>query len=106
MKKVYSKIESIAGNVITVTAEDVRYGHLALVTSGAGSSLAEVIRLAGDKVSLQVFAGGRGISTGDEVVFLGHAMQVSFTDNLLGRIFDGSGKPRDAQQNLLEKLSD
>ena len=104
MKKVYSKIESIAGNVITVTAEDVRYGHLARVTSSNGSSLAEVIRLAGDKISLQVFAGGRGISTGDEVVFLGHAMQVSFTDNLLGRIFDGSGNPRDNGPRLEESL--
>ncbi len=106
MRKVYSKIEAIAGNVITVTAEDVRYGNLARVSSRHGDSLAEVIRLNGNKVSLQVFAGGRGISTGDEVVFLGHPMQVSFSDNLLGRIFDGSGNPRDAgpalQENLIE----
>jgi V/A-type H+-transporting ATPase subunit B len=104
MRKVYSKIEAIAGNVITVTAEDVRYGNLARVTSSHGESLAEVIRLNGNKVSLQVFAGGRGISTGDEVVFLGHPMQVSFSDNLLGRIFDGSGNPRDAGPTLQENL--
>ncbi|TFG60786.1 MAG: V-type ATP synthase subunit B, partial [Spirochaetales bacterium] len=60
MRKVYNKIESIAGNVITVSAEDIRYGDLAEVRSGHGSSLAEVIRLNGAKVSLQVFAGGRG----------------------------------------------
>ena len=104
MRKVYSKIESIAGNVITVTADDVRYGHLARVSSSHGSSLAEVIRLSGNKVSLQVFAGGRGISTGDEVEFLGHPMEVSFSDNLLGRIFDGSGNPRDNGPTLDENL--
>ncbi|TVQ24965.1 MAG: V-type ATP synthase subunit B [Spirochaetaceae bacterium] len=106
MRKVYSRIEAIAGNVITVTADDVRYGHLAMVTTRYGKSLAEVIRLDGNRVSLQVFAGGRGISTGDEVVFLGHPMQVSFSDNLLGRIFDGRGTPRDAgpplEDNLIE----
>ena len=106
MQKVHSKIESIAGNVITVTATGVRYGHLAQVKSGHGNSLAEVIQLNRDKVSLQVFAGGRGISTGDEVVFLGHPMEVSFSDNLMGRIFDGSGVPRDngpaLEENLIE----
>ncbi|MEW5817056.1 MAG: V-type ATP synthase subunit B, partial [Spirochaetota bacterium] len=53
MKKVYSRIEAIAGNVITVTAEGVRYGELALVTSSHGQSLAEVIRLMENSVSLQ-----------------------------------------------------
>jgi V/A-type H+-transporting ATPase subunit B len=104
MQKVYSKIESIAGNVITVTATGVRYGHLAQVKSGHGTSLAEVIQMNREKVSLQVFAGGRGISTGDEVVFLGHPMQVSFSENLMGRIFDGSGTPRDNGPPLAENL--
>ncbi|HOV37744.1 MAG TPA: V-type ATP synthase subunit B [Spirochaetales bacterium] len=104
MRKVYSKIESIAGNVITVSAEGVRYGELAEVTSRDGKSLAEVIRLREDKVSLQVYAGCRGISTGDEVRFLGHPMRVSFSENLLGRIFDGSGRPRDNGTELVENL--
>lgn len=104
MRKVYSKIESIEGNVITVTADDVRYDDLAMVSSSHGSSLAQVIRLNHDKVSLQVFTGARGISTGDEVRFLGHPMQVSFSDNLLGRIFDGSGKPKDGGPSLEENL--
>ncbi len=106
MQKVYSRIESIAGNVITVSAENVRYGELALVSSPHGQSLAEVIKLQDRTVSLQVYAGGRGISTGDEVRFLGHTMQVSFSDDLLGRIFDGSGRPRDngppLEENLIE----
>ena len=106
MRKIYSKIDSIAGNVITVTAEGIKYGHLAEVTSAHGKSLAEVIRLKKDKVSLQVFSGGRGISTGDEVRFLGHPMKVSFSDNLLGRIFNGSGRPRDNGPDLTENLID
>jgi V/A-type H+-transporting ATPase subunit B len=104
MRKVYSRIERIAGNVITVEASGVRYGELAEVRSAVSTSLAEVIRLEGGLVSLQVFAGGRGVSTGDEVRFLGHPMQVSFSDNLLGRIFDGRGRPRDGGPELAENL--
>jgi V/A-type H+-transporting ATPase subunit B len=104
MNKVYSRIESIAGNVISVRAEGARYGELAEVGTRFGASLAEVIRLEGDLVSLQVFSGGRGISTGDEVRFLGHPMQVSFSDDLLGRIFDGSGEPRDKGPRLTDNL--
>ena len=104
MRKVYSKIESIAGNVITVKAEGIKYGELAEVTTSFGKSLADVIRLDGDTVSLQVYSGGRGVSTGDEVRFLGHPMRVSFSDNLLGRIFTGSGKPRDNGPELTENL--
>ncbi|MBN1938508.1 MAG: V-type ATP synthase subunit B [Candidatus Aminicenantes bacterium] len=104
MKKVYSRIESITGNVITVRAEGVRYGELASIDTRFGASLAEVIRLDKDLVSLQVFQGGRGISTGDELHFLGHPMRVSFSDNLLGRIFDGAGEPRDDGPVLSENL--
>ncbi|MDZ7793275.1 MAG: V-type ATP synthase subunit B [Spirochaetia bacterium] len=104
MRKIYSKIERIAGNVITVTADNVRYDDLAVVSTKYGDSLANVIRLDGEKVSLQVFAGGRGISTGDEVRFLGHSMQVSFSEDLLGRIFTGSGRPRDNGPELDENM--
>ena len=104
MKKVYSKIESITGSVITVKAEGIRYGDLAEVDTAFGTSLAEVNRLENNIVSLQVFAGGRGISTGDTVRFLGHPMQVSFSDNLMGRVFSGSGAPRDKGPALHENL--
>jgi V/A-type H+-transporting ATPase subunit B len=69
-----------------------------------GTSLAEVNRLQDDLVSLQVFAGGRGISTGDTVRFLGHPMEVSFSENLMGRVFSGSGAPRDKGPTLHENL--
>jgi V/A-type H+-transporting ATPase subunit B len=104
MNKIYSRIESIVGNVIAVKAQDVAYGELAQVKTRYGVSLAETIRLDGQLVYLQVFAGSRGVSTGDEVRFLGHPMQVSFSDNLLGRIFDGAGEPRDGGPMLTDNL--
>lgn len=95
MSKVYHRIESIAGSVITVKADGVANQELARVTSAQGESLARVIRIDGEKVDLQVFAGARGISTDSQVRFFGHPMEVPFSDALLGRVFDGAGNPRD-----------
>ncbi|MBQ0051428.1 MAG: V-type ATP synthase subunit B [Treponema sp.] len=104
MNKVYNKIESIVGSVITVRAEGVKYNELAEITTRFGKSLAEVNKIDGDVVSLQVFAGSRGVSTGDQIRFLGHEMQVSFSDDLMGRIFNGSGEARDNGPALVENL--
>ena len=100
MQKVYTKIESIVGNVVTVRATNVRLGDLALV----GDSYATVIKLDKDLVSLQVFAGAQGVGTNDPVRFLGRPMMVSFSDHLLGRVFDGAGVPRDHGPALTENM--
>ena len=104
MNKVFNRIESITGNVITVKAENVRYNELAMINTRFGKSLAQVNKIDGSTVSLQVFAGGQGVSTGDEVRFLGHEMRVSFSDDLLGRIFNGSGDPRDKGPALTDNM--
>ena len=104
MNKVFNRIESITGNVITVRAQDVRYNELAQITTRFGKSLAQVNKIDGDVVSLQVFAGGQGVSTGDEVRFLGHEMRISFSEDLLGRIFNGSGEPRDRGPALTDNM--
>lgn len=104
VNKVYNRIESITGNVITVRANDVKYKELAQINTRFGKSLAQVNKIEGDIVSLQVFAGGQGISTGDEVRFLGHEMRVSFSEDLLGRIFNGSGEPRDKGPALTDNM--
>ncbi len=104
MQKVYTKIESIIGNVITVKADGVRSGDLAEVTTERGKSYANVIKLDGELVSLQVFSGASGISTDASVRFLGVPMRVSFSDNLLGRVFDGAGKPRDNGPELDDNM--
>ena len=104
MNKVYNRIESIIGNVITVRANGVQYKELAQINTRFGKSLAQVNKIEGDIVSLQVFAGGQGVSTGDEVRFLGREMRVSFSEDLLGRIFNGSGEPRDKGPALTENM--
>ena len=104
VNKVYNRIESITGNVITVRANDVKYKELAQINTRFGKSLAQVNKIEGDIVSLQVFAGGQGVSTRDEVRFLGHEMRVSFSEDLLGRIFNGSGEPRDKGPALTENM--
>ncbi len=104
MNKVFNKIESITGNVITVKAQGIRYNELAQINTRFGKSLAQVNKIDGDVVSLQVFAGGQGVSTGDEVRFLGHDMRVSFSEDLLGRIFNGSGEPRDKGPVLTDNM--
>ncbi len=104
MHKVYHRIEQIAGNVIVVSAAGISYGELAQVTSDMGVSLAQVIRLEAGRVYLQVFAGGRGISTDSQVRFLGRNMQVSFSENLMGRVFNGSGVPRDRGPVISENM--
>lgn len=104
MRKVYHRIIQIAGNVITVEADNVSYNELAEVSTSRGTSLAQVIRLQDNKVNLQVFAGGRGISTNNQVRFLGHPMKVSSSEDLLGRIFTGRGMPRDNRPEINDKL--
>ncbi|MDR0993904.1 MAG: V-type ATP synthase subunit B, partial [Verrucomicrobiota bacterium] len=71
MHKVYHRVEQIAGNVITVRAAGVTSGELAQVVGTLGTSLAQVIRLEGEKVFLQVFAGSRGLATDAQVRCLG-----------------------------------
>ncbi len=95
MRRITRRIDQIAGAVITLRADHVRYRELAEVAGYGGRSLAQVIRLAGDRVALQVFAGTRGITTDAAVEFLGHPMQTAFSPALLGRVFTGSGAPRD-----------
>ena len=106
MHKVYHGIERITGNVITVQATGVGYRELAQVSSRQGTSLAQVIRLEGGRVDLQVFAGGRGIATDAEIRFLGHTMQVPFSQSLLGRVFNGSGQARDNGPRISDNLID
>ncbi|MFA6929238.1 MAG: V-type ATP synthase subunit B [Lentisphaeria bacterium] len=106
MRKIYHRIIQISGNVITIEADNIANGELAEVRSTRGVSLAQVIRLNAKRVSLQVFAGSRGIATDSEVRFLGRPMQLSGTEALLGRIFTGNGSPRDNGVALSDQLID
>ena len=93
----HTGVLAIVGDILKVRAKNVGFGELALVENWNGEqSLAQVIQLEGESVSLQVFAGGRGISTDAKVRFLGHPMQVTYSPNILGRVFRGSGEPLDS----------
>jgi V/A-type H+-transporting ATPase subunit B len=104
MNKYYTKIDSIAGNVATLKAKGVGYDELAVVEGKWGKSLAQVIRVNGDSATIQIFAGTRGVSTGDKVTFLGSSMKFSFSDDLFGRVFSGSGEARDGRGELTDNL--
>jgi len=104
MRKYYDEITRIAGNVATVRARGVGYDELAVIYTSFGPSLAQVIRLEEDEVSFQIFAGTEGVSTGDRVRFLGRPMQVPFASSLLGRVFDGSCRPRDNRPEIREGM--
>ena len=96
MKKVYDKIVDMRGNLITVIAQNIGLGELARIHKKDGTSLyASVLRIEGEKVTLQSFENTRGISTNDKIVFLGREMQAICSDEILGRRLNGAGEPLD-----------
>ena len=60
-----------------------------------GGRLAQVVRIMGDEVTLQVFGGTEGIPTNAEVIFLGKAPSLQVGDQLVGRFFNAYGEPID-----------
>lgn len=106
MRKTYTRLERIAGSVVAVEAGDATYRELAQLTWPGGTSLAQVVRLEGGRAFLQVFAGTRGLPTDATVRFLGRPMRVASSDAVLGRVFDGAGRPRDGGPALDEELVD
>jgi len=104
MLKSYTKIDRIKGSIAQIMAEGIALGELAQIKMKDGrTSLAEVISFNGQIVNLQVFAGTKGISTSDQVRFLGRPMNVAFGESLLGRRFNGSGQPIDSGAEIQEE---
>lgn len=102
MRKVYERIQALRGNLIMVTSDKARLGEMARIEKGdKTSAYASVLRFEGNQVTLQVFGGTRGISTGDRVVFLERAMEVTYGKALLGRRFNGSGVPIDGGPEIV-----
>ena len=105
----YSKVLSIIGDILQVQVPEtaagasaiVRFNDLAVVEEEDGrKSLAQVINIVRDVVSLQIFSGTKGVSTAATVTFLGHPMQTTYSPNILGRVFTGTGEPMDAGPDL------
>ena len=96
MKKVYDRIVDMRGNLLTVIAKGVCLGELARVQKQDGrSTYASVLRIEGEKVTLQCFENTRGIATNDSIVFLNRQMTVCCGESLLGRKLSGSAVPID-----------
>ena len=105
----YSKVLEIVGDIIRVQVPESahlkesgpRYGDLAIVEDSNGDqSLAQIINIKYDTVALQVFGGTKGVATDSSVRFLGHPMEATYSDNILGRVFRGTGEPIDTGPDL------
>ena len=90
-QKIYTKIDNITKATVTVRAQGVGNDELATV----GGKLAQVVRISGDDITLQVFQGTEGIATDAEVVFHGEPPVLKVSDELAGRFFDAYGNPLD-----------
>ncbi|HNV63157.1 MAG TPA: V-type ATP synthase subunit B, partial [Candidatus Cloacimonas acidaminovorans] len=90
-QKIYTKLNQITKATCTVQATGVGNDELATVAG----RLAQVVKIIGDNVTLQIFAGTEGIGTDAEVVFFGKAPTLKVSDELGGRFFNAYGEPID-----------
>jgi V/A-type H+-transporting ATPase subunit B len=90
-QKIYTKISQITKATCSLQATGIGYDELAIVNG----KLAQVVKLVGDSVTLQVFGGTEGIPTNAEVTFLGKAPTIKVSDDLAGRFFNAFGDPID-----------
>lgn len=90
-KKIYTKISNVTKATCMLSATGVGNDELALIHG----RMAQVVKIIGDEVTLQVFEGTEGIPTNAEVVFLGKAPMLKVSDQLAGRFFNAYGLPID-----------
>ena len=84
------KVTGIVSNLVTVAVDGpVAENELCYITLGGSRLLAEVIKVNGDKASVQVFESTRGLKNGDCVEFLGKMLEVTLGPGLLSGIYDG-----------------
>ena len=90
-QKIFTKITQITKATCTLKASGVGNDELATVNG----RLAQVVKIANDEVTLQVFTGTEGIPTNAEVIFLGKAPSLKVSELLAGRFFNAYGDPID-----------
>ncbi|CCY77630.1 V-type ATP synthase subunit B [Brachyspira aalborgi] len=90
-QKVYTKLVQITKATVALRAENVGNDEMALVDGRP----AQVVKMIGDIVTLQVFQGTEGIPTNAEVVFLGRPPRLKVSELLAGRFFNAYGEPID-----------
>ena len=98
MRLEYIGLSELSGSLIALEGvKDVAYDEMAEVTLENGERrYGRVILIDGDKVILQVFEGTRGISLENASThFTGKSMDLALSREMLGRVFDGAGRPID-----------
>ena len=88
--KTTGKVTGIVSNLVTVQVDGpVAENELCYITLDGTPLLAEVIKVAGNKASVQVFESTRGLKNGDSVEFEGRMLEVSLGPGLLSSVYDG-----------------
>ncbi len=90
-QRVYTKLFQLTKATVSLHAKGVSNEELAIVDG----RLAQVVKIMGDLVTLQIFGGTEGIATNAEVIFAGKAPTLMVGDDLAGRFFDAYGEPLD-----------
>ena len=91
-QKIYTQITQITKATCSVKATNVGYDELATVNG----KLAQVVKIIGDEVTLQIFEGTEGIPTNAEVIFMGKSPSLRVRgEQLAGRFFNAFGEPID-----------
>ena len=110
MLKEYMTISSISGPLVVVDKiTDVTYAELVEVQFANNQiRRGKVLEISEDKALVQMFEGTIGLDVHhSKVRFLGHTQELAVSPDLVGRIFDGAGRPRDAgPQIIAEKRLD
>lgn len=96
-QKIYTKISNITKATCMLHATGVGNEELATIDG----RLAQVVRIMGTEVTLQVFGGTEGIPTDAEVVFLGKAPSLKVGDGLAGRFLNAYGEPIDGGSEIV-----
>jgi len=99
LKKQYTHIKNITKATCTIDTDGVGNEELAFI----GGKLAQVVKIIGPEVTLQVFGGTEGIFTDSKTVFLGKSPTLKVGDDLAGRFFNAYGEPIDDGPNPLGK---
>jgi V/A-type H+-transporting ATPase subunit A len=93
------KVKGIISNLVTVEVDGpVSQNEIAYIELGAQKLMAEVLKVVGKNVFVQVFESTRGLKVGNDVEFMGHLLEVTLGPGLLSRNYDGL-------QNDLDKLT-
>jgi len=96
----FGKVTGIVSNLVTVQVDGpVAENELCYINLRGTDLLAEVIKVTGDKASVQVFESTRGLRNGDKVEFLGRMLEATLGPGLLSSVYDGL-------QNDLTTMSD